>query len=138
MTSRFLTVVFLLQKKQLAALKGPKVEGVPAPIPIVKKSVNEGPKADPKEVAKKLLKSGAIAAIKAPPSNATTGFKRKRTGDRPIDRPPPFRPFSSGPTENDEEGDSKPPLAPGTEVTFDTLRSLFGTFDIFEVTFWYF
>lgn len=94
----------------------------------MKKSINDGPKADPKEVAKKLLKSGAIAAIKAPPSNATTGFKRKRTGDRIIDRSSSYKPFSSGTTEDEEEGDSKPALAPGTFLMhsdhFDTSRPL--------------
>ena len=109
-----LSSVLFPQKKQLAALKAPKVEVPPVPIPVVKKSVNDGCKADPKEVAKKLLKSGAIAAIKAPPSNATTGFKRKRTGDRPIDRPGGYKPFSSGAVENEEEGDARPAPAPGT------------------------
>lgn len=96
-----------MQKKQLAELRAPKVEPPPPPVPIIRKHDN-GPKADPKEVAKKLLKSGVIAPIKALPSNATSGFKRKRIGsDRPGgDRPGGYQPFSSGSMklEDEEEG----------------------------------
>jgi negative elongation factor E len=65
--------------------------------------IDLGPKADAKEVAKKLLKSGAIAAIKAP-ERKDAGFMRKRVSlDRSIDRPGGYQPFSSS---NSVEGES--------------------------------
>ena len=106
--SLLIYLYLILQKKQLAELRAPKVEPPPPPVLVIKKH-DHGPKADPKEVAKKLLKSGVIAPIRALPSNATSGFKRKRTGsDRPGgDRPGGYQPFSSGSLklEDDEDGE---------------------------------
>jgi len=88
------------KRKQIQELKNPKTEVVPTPpviIPSVKRvslTDKDTPKADAKEVAKKLLKSGAIAAIKVP-EKKDAGFVRKRTvSDRVGDRPGGYKPFS--------------------------------------------
>ena len=98
------------QKKQVQSLKAPKVEPAPPPPPVKRGNaacsgdlshmlwltgIDVGPKADAKEVAKKLLKSGAISAIKVP-EKKDAGFMRKRVSlDRSIDRPGGYQPFSA-------------------------------------------
>ena len=78
-------------------------------IPAVKRSVSSssdcGPKADAKEVAKKLLKSGAISAIKVP-EKKDTGFVRKRTVSRTLadTKPGGYKPFGAS-TEGDASED---------------------------------
>jgi hypothetical protein len=79
----------------LQALKAPKPE--PEKTPALKRPAEAR---DAREVAKKLLKSGAISAIPKPSEKTeTTGFKRSRGLERKLsssDRAPSgFQPFSS-------------------------------------------
>ncbi|EFX68534.1 hypothetical protein DAPPUDRAFT_301427 [Daphnia pulex] len=83
------------KKKALQALKAPKPE--PEKTPALKRPAEAR---DAREVAKKLLKSGAISAIPKPSEKTeTTGFKRSRGLERKLsssDRAPSgFQPFSS-------------------------------------------
>nr|CAG4646630.1 EOG090X0F8Z [Macrothrix elegans] len=83
------------KKKALQALKAPKVE--PEKTPALKRPAEAR---DAREVAKKLLKSGAISAIPKPSEKTeTTGFKRSRGLERKLsssDRAPSgFQPFSA-------------------------------------------
>nr|SVE74492.1 EOG090X0F8Z [Daphnia barbata] len=83
------------KKKALQALKAPKPE--PEKAPALKRPAEAR---DAREVAKKLLKSGAISAIPKPcEKTETTGFKRSRGLERKLsssDRAPTgFQPFSS-------------------------------------------
>ncbi|RWS22338.1 Negative elongation factor E-like protein [Leptotrombidium deliense] len=84
-------------KKALQALKAPKTE--PTPIQQQLKRVSETSKQDAKEVAKKLLKSGAISAIKVPDKDKQKGlhFKRPKSGrkDSTSEKPGGYQPFSS-------------------------------------------
>ena len=83
------------QKKALQALKAPKPE--PEKTTAIKRPAEAR---DAREVAKKLLKSGAISAIPKPSEKTeTTGFKRSRGLERKLsssDRAPSgFQPFSA-------------------------------------------
>nr|CAG4635113.1 EOG090X0F8Z [Alona affinis] len=83
------------KKKALQALKAPKVE--PEKTPALKRPAEAR---DAREVAKKLLKSGAISAIPKPcEKTETAGFKRSRGLERKLsssDRAPSgFQPFSA-------------------------------------------
>lgn len=83
------------QKKALQALKAPKVE--PEKTPALKRPAEAR---DAREVAKKLLKSGAISAIPKPSEKTeTTGFKRSRGLERKLSSseraPSGFQPFSA-------------------------------------------
>ncbi|XP_057378578.1 negative elongation factor E-like [Daphnia carinata] len=83
------------KKKALQALKAPKPE--PEKTPALKRPAEAR---DAREVAKKLLKSGAISAIPKPcEKTETTGFKRSRGLERKLsssDRAPSgFQPFSA-------------------------------------------
>lgn len=91
----------------MQALKAPKVE--PPPIQIQLKRSGDSGK-DAKEVAKKLLKSGKIHAIKAPDNRERqdSGFKRSKALERKRgigqDKPGGYQPFSmmhSGDDEHD-------------------------------------
>lgn len=63
------------KKKAVLALKAPRVEPEK---PVV---ARKGSARDAREIARKLLKSGAISAIKAPcPSPQHSSFKRPRAG----------------------------------------------------------
>ena len=93
-----------------------------------------GPKADAKEVAKKLLKSGAISAIKVH-ERKDAGFMRKRTSsDRGVDRPGGFQPFSAGaagevePLEESFGAPSDPNPAPNVRPEFSAKYSLYTNF----------
>ena len=84
-----------MQKKALQALKAPKSE--PEKTPALKRPAEAR---DAREVAKKLLKSGAIQAIPKPSEKTeTAGFKRSRGLERKLsssDRAPSgFQPFSA-------------------------------------------
>ncbi len=84
-----------VQKKALQALKAPKSE--PEKTPTLKRPAEAR---DAREVAKKLLKSGAIQAIPKPcEKTETAGFKRSRGLERKLsssDRAPSgFQPFSA-------------------------------------------
>jgi negative elongation factor E len=121
------------KKNQINSLKNPKVETPPAPVipPVIKRPLpsDSGSKADAKEVAKKLLKSGAITAIKVP-EKKDTGFVRKRTlSSRVGDKPGGYRPFSAS-TSVDEEDDvfvssipSDPNPAPDYSAKYNSLSS---------------
>ena len=79
----------------MQALKAPKPE--PEKTPTLKRPAEAR---DAREVAKKLLKSGAISAIPKPSEKTeTTGFKRSRGLERKLsssDRAPSgFQPFSA-------------------------------------------
>lgn len=94
-TFYYFTNEVLEQKKALQALKAPKPE--PEKTPTLKRPAEAR---DAREVAKKLLKSGAISAIPKPSEKTeTTGFKRSRGLERKLsssDRAPSgFQPFSS-------------------------------------------
>nr|CAG4647465.1 EOG090X0F8Z [Megafenestra aurita]SVE92702.1 EOG090X0F8Z [Megafenestra aurita] len=83
------------KKKALQALKAPKVE--PEKTPALKRPAEAR---DAREVAKKLLKSGAISAIPKPSEKTeTTGFKRSRGLERKLSSseraPSGFQPFSA-------------------------------------------
>nr|CAG4648302.1 EOG090X0F8Z [Moina brachiata]SVE93308.1 EOG090X0F8Z [Moina brachiata] len=83
------------KKKALLALKAPKPE--PEKTPALKRPAEAR---DAREVAKKLLKSGAISAIPKPTEKSeTTGFKRSRVLERKLsssDRAPSgYQPFSA-------------------------------------------
>nr|CAG4637412.1 EOG090X0F8Z [Ceriodaphnia reticulata]SVE73242.1 EOG090X0F8Z [Ceriodaphnia reticulata] len=83
------------KKKALQALKAPKPE--PEKTTAIKRPAEAR---DAREVAKKLLKSGAISAIPKPSEKTeTTGFKRSRGLERKLsssDRAPSgFQPFSA-------------------------------------------
>lgn len=83
------------KKKALQALKAPKPE--PEKTPMLKRPAEAR---DAREVAKKLLKSGAISAIPKPSEKlVSAGFKRSRGLERKLsssDRAPSgFQPFSA-------------------------------------------
>lgn len=83
------------KKKALQALKAPKPE--PEKTPMLKRPAEAR---DAREVAKKLLKSGAISAIPKPTEKlVSAGFKRSRGLERKLsssDRAPSgFQPFSA-------------------------------------------
>nr|CAG4643551.1 EOG090X0F8Z [Ilyocryptus agilis] len=86
------------KKKALQALKAPKLE--PEKTPALKRPAEAR---DAREVAKKLLKSGAIPAIPKPSEKTeTAGFKRSRglerklsSSDRGTSAPSGFQPFSA-------------------------------------------
>lgn len=104
----------------MQALKAPKIE--PEKTPAMKRPAEAR---DAREVAKKLLKSGAISAIPKPSEKyETAGFKRSRGLERKLsssDRAPSgFQPFSAsqgscGMVPNDEhvqEARAKPKVIP--------------------------
>nr|CAG4641265.1 EOG090X0F8Z [Eulimnadia texana] len=96
------------KKKALQALKAPKPE--PEKLPVKRPAEAR----DAREVAKKLLKSGAISAITKPVErHETAGFKRSRGLERKLslsDRAPSgFQPFSAS------QGSMVPPEEPMNE-----------------------
>lgn len=124
------------KKAQIQSLKTPKVETPPPPTvmtPVVKRSLSSDTglgKADAKEVAKKLLKSGAISAIKVL-EKKDAGFVRKRTmSSRVGDKPGGYKPFSANTSIDDSEDDvfisgipSDPNPAPDYSAKFNSLGS---------------
>lgn len=91
------------QKNALQALKAPRPE--PETTPTTMKRPAEA--RDAREVAKKLLKSGAITAItKAPKRNEQSGFKRPRGLKRMLSESERtvsgFQPFSATQPEDQE------------------------------------
>nr|CAG4642104.1 EOG090X0F8Z [Eurycercus lamellatus] len=101
------------KKKALQALKAPKPE--PEKTPALKRPAEAR---DAREVAKKLLKSGAISAIPKPcEKTETAGFKRSRGLERKLsssDRAPSgFQPFSA----------SQGSMVPNDDHTIQEARS---------------
>ncbi|RWS12245.1 Negative elongation factor E-like protein, partial [Dinothrombium tinctorium] len=110
------------KKKALQALKAPKPE--PTPIHQQLKRSSETSKQDAKEVAKKLLKSGAISAIKVPDKDKQKGhlFKRPKTGrkDSSSEKPGGYQPFSSLHSHDSETDFSS--VSPGNEFSLARSR----------------
>lgn len=95
---------FWFQKKVLQQLKSPKPE------PTIVQPIKRIPEnaSDAKEVAKKLLKSGKIQAIKAPDNiRQDSGFKRSKSHERKrctgTDKPGGYLPFHNTSHSIDEE-----------------------------------
>lgn len=88
------------KKKALQNLKAPRQE--PERTTPIKRPQIEA--RDAREIAKKLIKSGAIAAIqKAPKRDEKAGFKRPRGLERKLERSlPGYQPFSATLQEDDE------------------------------------
>nr|CAG4645866.1 EOG090X0F8Z [Lynceus sp. MCZ IZ 141354] len=112
------------KKKALVALRTPKPEVEKSSLPTKRPHQNEA--RDAREVAKKLLKSGAIQVAKPDRSKDSTGFKRSRTLERKLSttesrvgfqpfaantiNPPPNTPAATQPPEF-EEVKAKPKIA---------------------------
>ena len=114
-------VMLLFQKKAAINKKTPRPEPERSPV-----KISKGPKMearDAREVAKKLLKSGAISPIvKAAKRSENEGFKRpsrfrnldkKLTEEKTVAG---YQPFASSPLEDREDGKSA--FSPKVKVSF--------------------
>ncbi|RZF48004.1 hypothetical protein LSTR_LSTR002070 [Laodelphax striatellus] len=128
------------KKKALQALKSPRVEQERTPTALSKRPIEAR---DAREVAKKLIKSGAIPAIaKTPKRLEQAGFKRPRGLEKKLSGSERlvsgFQPFSATQPE-DQEADVRPRVkprqgntifvsgsfAPGSNITEDLLKKAF-------------
>ncbi|KAI1289208.1 Negative elongation factor E [Halotydeus destructor] len=116
------------KKKALQALKTPKPEQ--PPVQPLKRVSESGPKQDAKELAKKLLRTGAIAAIKAPEKREafrrSKAVERKRAGDH---KPGGYQPFSSTQSSDGGESDNltPEPISP-LKAQYSSKYSLYENF----------
>lgn len=115
------------KKKALQLLKAPKPE--PQPIQqTIKRSSESG--TDAKEVAKKLLKSGKIHAIKGPErrERQESGFKRSKALERKrcvgSDKPGGYQPFHLSHLADEESG----PITPLEEMPSTRVKPLYESF----------
>ncbi|XP_054722232.1 negative elongation factor E-like [Uloborus diversus] len=106
------------KKKALQNLNAPKQEP-PPPKPLIRQHDSNTPKPDAKEVAKKLLKSGAISAIKVE-TKERQGFKRPKALERKRNAcermnssVTGYQPFSASHSLDEDP----PSVAPPAEVT---------------------
>lgn len=99
------------QKKALQALRAPKPEPEK---PLISKRPADA--RDAREVARKLIKSGAIQAIQKPQSKQDQQFKRPKLHEKKLDKLPDssqvstYQPFSAT-----HASDASPTASPTTE-----------------------
>ncbi|GJQ71150.1 putative negative elongation factor [Trypoxylus dichotomus] len=108
------------KKKALQALKSPKPEPEK---PVISKRPAEA--RDAREVAKKLIKSGAITAIPKQQKQPEQGFKRPRGLERKLisDKVSGYQPFSAVQSEDGPDNpENKPPRIKNLYDTFATAR----------------